>query len=77
VSTPLARSSVSNLGAAPGDEVDSRELLKNTNGVGGTENCDCAGETDIFDAHGGSGEDHNGSRVEELRPVTFANAEDV
>src|SRR5260221_343012 len=47
-------------GAAPGDEVESRELLKNTNGGGGTENRNCAGETDIFRARGGSGEDHNG-----------------
>jgi hypothetical protein len=39
--------------------------------------CNCAGETDIFRARGGSGEDYNGSRIEEFRPVMFANAEDV
>src|SRR5258708_1410682 len=50
-----------NFGAAPGDEVESRELLKNAHWVGSTENRDCAGETDIFRARGGSGEDDNGS----------------
>ena len=49
-----------NFGAAPRDQVESRELLKNANGVGGTENRDCAGETDIFRTRSGSGEDHNG-----------------
>ncbi len=37
-----------NFGAAARDEVESREFLKNANGVGGAENRDCAGETDIF-----------------------------
>src|SRR5258707_7416856 len=66
-----------NFRPAPRDQVESRELLKNANGVGGAENSDCAGETNIFRARGGSGEDHNGSRVEELRPVMFANAENI
>ncbi len=66
-----------NFGASPGDEVESRELLENANRVGGAQNRDCAGETDIFRARGGSGEDHNGSRVQELRAVMFANAEDL
>src|SRR6267143_1936316 len=64
-----------NFRPAPRDQVESRELLKNTNGVGGAENRNCAGETDIFRARGGSGQDYNRSRVEELRPVMFANAE--
>ena len=50
-----------NFGAASRDQVESGELLKNTNGVGGAKNRDCAGETDILRARGGSGEDHNGS----------------
>src|SRR5713101_7825143 len=50
-----------NFRPAPRDQVESRELLKNANGVGGAENRDCAGETDIFRARGGSGEDYNGS----------------
>jgi hypothetical protein len=50
-----------NFGAAPGDQVESRELLKNANRVGGAENRDCAGETDIFRARGGSGKDYNWS----------------
>jgi hypothetical protein len=50
-----------NFGASPGDEVESRELLKNANWVGGTQNRDCAGEMDIFRAGGGSREDHNWS----------------
>src|SRR5713101_8833815 len=66
-----------NFGAAPRDQVESRELLKNANRVGGTQNSDCASETDVFRARGGSGENHNGSRVEELRAVMFANAKDV
>src|SRR5580704_6293763 len=66
-----------NFGAAPRDEVESRELLKNANGVGCAENRDCAGKADIFRARGGSGENHNGSGVEEFGAVMFANAEDV
>ena len=50
-----------NFCAAPRDEIESGELLENANGVGGTENGNCAGETDIFGARGGSGEDDNGS----------------
>src|SRR5712692_2585051 len=50
-----------NLGAAPRDQVESRKLLENANGVGGAENRDCAGETNIFRARGGSGEDYNRS----------------
>jgi len=33
--------------------------------------------TNIFRACGGSGQDHNRSRIEEFRPMVFANAEDV
>ena len=43
-----------NFGAAPRDQVESRELLKNADRVGGAENGDCAGETDILRARGGS-----------------------
>src|SRR4029077_14146062 len=66
-----------NFSTATGDEIKSRELLKDANRVGGAENRDCAGETDIFRSRGGCGENYNRSRVEELRPVMFANAEDV
>ena len=57
----LAHATRDNLCAAPRDQVESSELLKNANGVGGAENRNCASETDIFRARGGSGEDYNGS----------------
>jgi hypothetical protein len=66
-----------NFGAAPGDEVKSRELLKNANGVSGAANRDRTGETNIFRARGGSGEDYNGYLIEEFRTVMFANVDDV
>ena len=50
-----------NFGAAPRDQVESRELLKNANRVGGAENRYCAGEADILRSRGGSGEDYNRS----------------
>src|SRR5713226_9014351 len=50
-----------NFGATPRNEVKSCELLKNANGVGGTQNRNGAGETDIFRARGCSGKDHDGS----------------
>src|SRR5579862_4053840 len=41
-----------NFGAAPRDQVESRELLKNANGVGGAEDRNCTGETDVFRTRG-------------------------
>jgi len=60
---------------APGDEVESRELLKTRTGSEALRTVTALVRTDIFRARGGSREDHNGRRVEELRPVDVRQCE--
>ena len=64
-------------GAAAGDEVEGRELLKDAHGICGAEDCDCAAEADLRCACGCGGEDDCGCGVEVLAAVVLAEAEDV
>ena len=53
-------------GAAVGDEIEGGELLKDANRVGGAEDGDGRGETDVFGEGGCGGEDDGRSGVELL-----------
>jgi len=64
-------------GAAAGDEVESGEVLKDADGVGGAEDGDGRGEADVFCSGGGCGENDGGGGVEILDAVVLAEAEGV
>ncbi len=65
------------LRATVGEEVEGGELLEDADGVGGREDGDGAGETDVFGARGGCGENDGGSGVEEFGTMMLAYPEGV
>ena len=63
--------------AATGDEVEGGELLEDADGIGGAEDGDGAGETDLRGAGGRGGEDDGGGGIEVLLAVVLAETEGV
>jgi hypothetical protein len=59
------------------DQIESCELLKDTDRIGGAQYGDGTGQADSFGHCSGSAEDDWRSRVKKLRPVMFSNTEDV
>jgi hypothetical protein len=60
-----------------GDKVEGSEFLEDANRVSGTENCDRAGEADVFCARCSCSQNHGRGGVEKLGPVMFADAKNV
>jgi hypothetical protein len=64
-------------GATAGDEVEGGEVLEDADRVGGAQDGDRTGQSDLLRARRRRGEDDRGSGVEVVLTVMFADAKDV